>query len=313
MTRRPIAAASFLAVAGALAATPAQADDPTTSDCLTANTNGVHLHNQHKLRDARQQFLVCASQTCPPDIRTDCAGHVAEVNTAIPTIVFEVKDATGADLTAVKISMDGQPLVDHIEGTAISLDPGEHRFTFEAPGLPRLDKTFVIVEAMKDRRERITIGPASAPTPPPASPAPPLVAPATAAPPAPERPAPPPPSDQESTTAGNTQRTWGLVAGGVGVAALAAGGIFGVLAVGAKNGYEQHCGSNIGQPPGSCDSQGISGHSDASTKATISTALVIGGAALAAGGAVLFFTAPRGATAPQVGIGPGGLVLRGGF
>jgi len=39
---------------------------------------------------------------------TDDERRVNEINTALPTIVFEAKDDTGADLIAVKVTMDGE-------------------------------------------------------------------------------------------------------------------------------------------------------------------------------------------------------------
>ena len=52
---------------------------------------------------------------------------------AVPSIVFQVKDGAGNDVPGVKITMDGQPRDEHA-GSALTLDPGEHAFTFEAPG-----------------------------------------------------------------------------------------------------------------------------------------------------------------------------------
>jgi hypothetical protein len=104
-----------------------------------------------------------------------------------------------------------------------------------------------------------------------------------------------------------------LVIGGVGVVAVGAGAVFGALANSAKSSYEQHCGANIGAPQGFCDGAGIHGHSDASTKATLATVFVVGGATAVAAGGLLFFTAPRHASAAQVGVGPRGVVMWGRF
>jgi len=56
-----------------------------------------------------------------------------------------------------------------------------------------------------------------------------------------------------------------------------------------------------------------SGESDAATKGTISTVFFIGGGLLAAGGAVLFLTAPSGTSSTQVGFGPGSVLFKGQF
>jgi hypothetical protein len=133
----------------------ARASDPTTQDCLTANDDSIRLRADHKFRDARAQLLVCAASSCPADIRNACMRRVQRVNDAMPTIVFEVKDDSDNEMTAVAVTMDGQPLVARLEGTAISLDPGEHVFGFEAAGKPKVEKRLVIHEGEKERRELV--------------------------------------------------------------------------------------------------------------------------------------------------------------
>ena len=151
-----LAIASFLVVGDGFAA------GPTTADCLGASESYLKLRSSHRLRDARAQLLTCASPTCPADIRTECERHVAEVNLAIPTLVFVAKDAAGNDLIAVKVTVDGNPLVDRLDGTALPLDPGAHSFHFEAAGTPAVDKTIVVNEGQQDRRERVVF---ASPTP----------------------------------------------------------------------------------------------------------------------------------------------------
>jgi serine/threonine-protein kinase len=92
--------------------------------------------------------------------------RVADVNSAMPTIIFEAKDAAGNDMVAVKVTMDGQPLATRLEGAPLSIDPGEHTFRFETDGQPGVQKTFVIRESEKDRRELIVLGAVAASTPP---------------------------------------------------------------------------------------------------------------------------------------------------
>jgi hypothetical protein len=182
--------------------------DPTTADCLVSNDRSIALRNQHQLRAARAELLVCAAPTCPGDIRAECVRRVAEVNAQMPTIVFEVRDTEGNDLSAVSVTMDGQPLVDRIEGTALSIDPGEHDFVFTAANLPSVQKNWVIREAEKGRRERVSLGvtaaQALAPTP---------EAPALAT-------APPPAAAAKSGGGLGTQRIVGIAVGGLGVVSL---------------------------------------------------------------------------------------------
>jgi hypothetical protein len=176
-------------VAATIAAAPyARAADPTTADCLTASLASLKLGNEHKVRQERAQLLVCAAESCPADIRKECMRRVDEVNGAIPTIIFGAKDGAGNDLSAVKVTMDGEVLADRLEGTALSIDPGAHTFVFESGGLPTVERHFVIQQGQKDRREAIVFDaaggtPSDAPAG-PAAPAPVLAAPRPPAEPA---------------------------------------------------------------------------------------------------------------------------------
>jgi len=292
-----------LAVAIELASAHARAADPTTLDCLAANESAIALRGKHELRGARAQALVCAAASCPADIRSECTRRVAELNAAIPTIVFEVKDASGSDVSAVGVTMDGKPLVDRLEGTALSIDPGEHAFGFAASGQPVVEKRFVIREGEKDRRERIALGAvASAPI----TSAPPL---ATGGPFAQGTPSAPGAPGAETSHGLGTQKIFGLVALGVGVVGVGLGTVFGLQSMSKHDDAHKAC------PDAQCPTQdGVALWSDARSAGDLSTIFfAVGGVGLA-GGAVLWFTArseSADAPSPQVGLGPGTIRLRG--
>jgi hypothetical protein len=280
------------AVLTSAVATTARADGgpPTKDQCIAANGQAQALRRAGKFAQARVQLATCVDPHCPKLVSADCASRLDELDRAQPTVLFDVKDAAGHDLASVRLDIDGQPSTAPLDGTAIAVDPGQHTFHFEAEGQPPATEMLVIQEQEKGRREHVTLGT-------------PAVASST---PTSTESVPPPPQGRA------VRRTVGLVVGGVGVAGVAAGAVFGILASSAKSNYEAHCGSSIQQPAGACDPTGISGHQDASTKATLSTAFFIGGGALAAAGAVLFFTAPK-AAATTVGVGPGSVTLAGRF
>jgi len=265
----------------------ARAADPTTADCLTASETSFRLGNEHKLRAKRHELLVCAAPSCPADIRKDCTGRVDEVNVQIPTIIFQVKDATGADITAVKVTMDGEALADRLEGTALSIDPGEHVFTFEAVGQAPVSRKLVILQAQKDRRELVTFGAPGA-------------APAAAAVPAVST----PPAADASLRMG-TQKILSIVVGGIGVVGVGLGTAFGIMTISQKSDAQSAC------PGSTCaTSDGVNKWSTAASSGNISTVgFILGGVGLA-GAAVLWFTAPS-SKSTQVGVGPGGLQVKG--
>jgi hypothetical protein len=277
-----------VAAVAALGARETRAADPTTADCLAASLASLKLGNEHKVRQERAQLLVCAATSCPADIRKECMRRVDEVNAAVPTVIFAVKDGAGNDLSEVKVTMDGEVLAERLEGTALSIDPGPHAFVFEAPNLPRVEKHFVIQQAQKDRREAIVLGaPAAVDPPPPGGEA--------THPTATNRPAEtetmsPPASDSSTPTkaiVGYSLMCVGVIGVGVGIAEQ-------VTALGRSN-----------------DSQSASASSSAAVRATAHTihdqaaqaqtyAIVFGAAGVAAigGGLFLVLTAHPSSGAP---------------
>jgi hypothetical protein len=277
-----------------LQAGTARATDPTTADCLNANNNSVQLRNDGKLRAARAQLLICATQSCPADVRKECIRRVDEVNAQIPTVTFEPKDAAGRDLSAVKVTMDGEPLTDRLEGTALSIDPGVHTFVFETEGQVPVQKQLVLREGIKDRREEVAFGTQRPTVAVRSSRTSPVVPPT------------PPPAPEGSGL--GTQKIAALVAGGVGVVGLGVGGAFGLVAMSSKNDAQGVC------PTNQCATEeGVDKWNHARSAAQLADVfLIVGGVGLA-GAAVLWFTAksPGSETSAQVGLGLGGVHVRG--
>lgn len=288
-----VLAAAIAAASPVLLSDPARAADPTTGDCLAASDASLKSGNEHRLRAERAQLLVCAAASCPADVRKECTRRVDEVNAAIPTVIFEAKDAAGNDLSAVKVTMDGEPLADRLDGIALSIDPGAHSFTFDAAGLPPVQKHFVIREAQKDRREPITFGAAAGPE---ATPQP------TVGPPLPQ------PLAQSNSGLG-AQKVLAIVAGGVGVVGLGVGTAFGLDAMFKRDSARKVC------PMTFCDSAaGVNLWKDAKTLGNFSTvAFIVGGLGMA-GATVLWLTAkPESdrAQSAQVSLGLGAIDVSG--
>ena len=117
-----------------LSASPAVAADPTKQECVAANESAQDLQRTGKLREARASLAVCTAASCPGAVREDCGQRLKEVEAALPRLVFAAKDALGHDLGAVRVTIDGEPLLDKLDGSSTTVDPGEHHFTFEAEG-----------------------------------------------------------------------------------------------------------------------------------------------------------------------------------
>ena len=125
----------------------------------------------------------------------------------------------------------------------------------------------------------------------------------------------PVPADSGGGGSGSTRRTLGLVGMGVGAAGLVTGVITGIIAMGDHSSLMDNVCAK-----GPCGQSDLTSYNSSTssyqTMGTISTIGFIAGGVLAAGGAILFFTAPSGSSsstgegahvAPYVGLGHAGL------
>lgn len=139
----------FVTFAGAQASADVQ-------ECLTASEKGQQARAAGKLREARQHFVLCGAETCPSLVRHDCAQWNAELAQSLPSIVFGARDAEGRDLFDVVVTMDGEKLLDKLDGKAVAVDPGKHSFRFEAEGLPPVTEDVLVKEGERARVVNIT-------------------------------------------------------------------------------------------------------------------------------------------------------------
>jgi hypothetical protein len=301
-TGRRVGVALKAAALVAFVSAPAMAD-ATKDQCIDANGKGQELRREGKLSAAAEQFRRCSDAACPAMVRDDCTRRLDDVVRAQPTIAFQIKDASGSDLSTVTVTMDDKPLATRLDGSALPVDVGQHVFTFAVSGQAPVSLTLVLTEGEKGRLERVTVGGGSS-----------LGAPASGATGAVG-------STSSSAAAGGglgKQKLAGLVVGGVGVAGIAVGTIFGLMTLSQKSNQQSACASAT-----DCTDhdQAVSAHSSGMTDGTIATIGFVAGAALLAGGAVLFFTghSPERQTAtrihlvPSVAPGSGGLSIDGAF
>jgi hypothetical protein len=208
------------------------------------------------------------------------AARVAELRPKLATLTITV-DPTTAALSGVSIKRDGVLVGPAQWSSAIPIDAGDHVLEASAPGHATWTQT-VRVEADGSRSDVAV--PALEPEPAAGS-------------------ASPPSSSMGDGAATGNERPWqapvGVVVMGVGGAALVVGSIFGAMALGANGD------SNDGpcsEETNVCDDEGLALRDDALGHATVSTIGFIAGGVLAAGGLVLFLTAPDGASSSEVGV-----------
>jgi len=291
----------------------------TKEQCVKANTDGQTVRLDGKLSTARARFDACSDASCPDLVRNDCLQRRNELDRVQPTIVFDVKDANGGDISAVSVTVDGQPLANKLDGRALPVDPGEHTFTFTATSGPPVSKKFVVKEGQKDRRERIDLAPgAAAPAPAPAPAQPAAASPTTDT--GSSGAETPPPADSGGGM--SLGRKLGLVAAGTGIAGIAVGSIFGIMTFSASSQQNTACPGTTCN--GSNRASAQNDHDNATTYGTVSTVAFIAGGTVLVAGVTLFFLSPATTDAsaststgltilPSIGPGGAGASLRGAF
>lgn len=265
------------------------AADVPVEQCVAANTQSQALERQGKLTLAREQLERCVDASCPALVRGDCTQRLDQLEQAQPTIVFDARDGDGHDLAEVKVSVDGRPFADRLDGIALPVDPGEHAFTFEMAGAPPTTQRFVLRQGEKARRERIVLGP-----PPPIA-GPPLAANPVSL-----------PGNAEVSHGLAPQRLAALAALGVGVVGLGASAAFAMRANAKDSDSEALCRGGV------CTEDGLRMNRDARKAGDLATVAFALGAVGIAGSLVLWFTGPPAAgPSAQVGISAGSVRLRG--
>jgi hypothetical protein len=247
---------------------------PSKQQCVDDNAEAQELRRHGRFADASERLNRCAVEACPAIVTDDCTRRLDDLKKAQPSLIFEVRSLTGADIISVRVAVDGRLLADHLDGTPLNVDPGAHVFTFEIPGQPPVTRHLLVREGEAARHEPVVIGgPSLSPTPV-----------AATAPIVPARPLMPAGQDGGLST----RQVVGLSTAGLGAVGAVVGTIFGVKARSAWNEVKVICGGD----PGRCvDAPSASPHrSQALSDGTVSTVAFVAGAALIAGGAFLYLT-----------------------
>ena len=208
-----------------------------------------------------------------------------------------------AKIAGLEVKRDGVAVPELGWGVPFPVDPGDHVIEASAPQHRAWSAHVKVAPKEASARAEVPVLEAI-PVPPP------VATPSTSSTSTATTPSPPALHDVPPAEPSSTRRTWGLVLGGVGVAALGAGGVLGLVAKGQYNKTDGQCTGDV------CTPDGIKHRDDAFGTARIATIVFIGGAALVGTGVVLFVTAPRGQApsaaitiAPTLARGGGGLSL----
>lgn len=260
-----------------------------------------------RLVNAEERYVEVTRFAGAPDPKQDQAKADAakEREALLPRIPSVTISIEGAAPNEVAVTLDGEPVLAALIGTAQPVDP-KHHVVKATRGSDSVDREFDVAEGQKVPVTLKFGAPGAAPTA--------TVLPPAAAPP----PTTPPPAPSDATadrgSGWSTQRTIGLVVGGAGVVSAVVSGIFTASALSKKSDSQAYCNG------GACTSQtGVSLLDDARSAGNVATITGIAGIALVGAGVVLFVTAPSGASGGKVAFGtraePSGasLVARGSF
>ncbi len=220
--------------------------------------------HQGKLATAWTYFEEVAQRAGPGDDRAALAKERAQrLLPRLPRLTVRLSTASDA----VRVSRDGVELGRASWGVALPVDPGRHRLVVSVPGHQASSVELELAEG-EQREVRLEPGPRLA------------------------RAKTPAPQAEPST-----RSTWGWVAGGVGVAGLAVGGVAGALVLGKKSIADDHC------PASRCDATGYDAVEAGRTLAVISTTGFVVGALGVVSGAYLLLSgeSPPSAAARRLG------------
>ncbi|HEY0464493.1 MAG TPA: hypothetical protein VGC79_09805 [Polyangiaceae bacterium] len=219
----------------------------------------------------------------------DAESELSLLTPKIPSVLVRIEGASPAD---VRVQIDGAPIAQELLGEARPVNPGPHKIEGQR-GTEQAVVELVLAEA-EQKPALLRFQSLVAATPAASS--------ATASPAVPA-------SDSGSAGLGQ-QRTWALIAGGVGVVGVGVGTVFGFKSKADHDEAAKYCAGS------ECtNDHGASAGNDAHAAGNVSTvAMIVGGVGLASA-AVLWFTAPH--SSPQasarLGVGVGSLQIKGQF
>ena len=269
-------------------------------------TAGIHYHlalcEEHlgQLAAALDEYTSADTQARAEnaqDVLRLVGKRLADLGPRVPRLTIRLVPAV-ADAT---VTLDGARLSPAMFGTALPVDPGEHRIEATAPNRPPISRTVT----MRERDQTAIDLPLAEPSPTPL-PAPVASQPGTDTPPAPS----PAPLPAEAPVASTGPSRTGALLATAGAVVLAGGGVAAFLAAGgARTRGVSQCATIVSNSPDACDSEknGVRAWDFTAAGAWL-------GAAGVSALAVILWARPSSPSASaHLFVGPGSVVLRGRF
>jgi hypothetical protein len=229
------------------------------AEYLTAASSAERAGQKERARAARERALA--------------------LEPSLPRVVVKVADSTRA-LPGLVVRRDGVEIGSAAWDTPAPVDPGHHTFDAVAPGHVRWSTTVEVALRGSTPLDVPELAP--------------ILEPAAIAAPALRRSEQPDPPPASTSSPG---RTVGLVVGGIGLAGLAVGGVFGVRALVVNS--DAHALCPVGSP--CMDAHAVELNDQAKASATVSVISLTAGAVLVGTGMVLLLVSRSSArTAPSL-------------
>ncbi|MEZ4219301.1 MAG: hypothetical protein R3B13_00140 [Polyangiaceae bacterium] len=146
-------------------------------ECIANHASAKEKRKGGALMAAKDEFLLCARDTCPKVVREECRELVSKLAGEIPSVVLAVKDERGNDVVDGTVSLDGKEVDGWLGGRGVDVDPGPHTLRFVSADGRESELKFVARAGEKNRSVVIklisnepsgpTAGPSSGPGPAP--------------------------------------------------------------------------------------------------------------------------------------------------
>ena len=145
-------AGCLVTLCGLCAAASAFAD---AKQCVAQNNDGLQQRDEHHLLAAREAYRACLAESeCPELVRTECDAALADIRTAIPTLLVAVVDEHQHDLPGASLILDGKPVA--LDGSTVEVDPGAHEL-FASSGALSAHLQVMAIESDLNRRVQIVL------------------------------------------------------------------------------------------------------------------------------------------------------------
>lgn len=146
----PRAARSFF-IALVVLATSRTLHAQDAEQCVADHASGQDLRADAALLAARDKFVRCSADACPALVRKECEKLLAEIESAIPSIIVRAKGPDGEDTTDVAVIVDGKTVAERLGVKQLRLDPGQRSLRFRHASGATIERKLALMEGEKGR------------------------------------------------------------------------------------------------------------------------------------------------------------------